>query len=97
MRRKTREAIAGYSFLGPNIVGFLVFTSFPVAASLIISFLHWDILRAPDWAKPAIMVMGIWKNAGYNMLLYLVGLQGIPEEYYEASKIEGIVLTGLKG
>jgi multiple sugar transport system permease protein len=41
------------------------------------------------WAKPAIMIMSLWKGAGYSMLLYLAGLQGIAEDYYEASRIDG--------
>lgn len=49
----------------------------------------------PTWladtalAKPAILIMQIWKGAGYNMLLYLAALQGIPISLYEASEIDG--------
>jgi multiple sugar transport system permease protein len=35
------------------------------------------------------MVMSIWKGFGYGMVIYLAGLQGIPDEYYEASRIDG--------
>ncbi|MEK6645405.1 MAG: sugar ABC transporter permease [Candidatus Firestonebacteria bacterium] len=62
---------------------------------LLNSFLAKFGIRGPDWlsstvwAKPALMMMGIWKGAGYNMLLYLAGLQGVPEEFYEASYIDG--------
>lgn len=44
-----REAVAGYLFLLPNIVGFLVFSSLPVLATLAISTLHWDMIRAPTF------------------------------------------------
>ncbi len=37
----------------------------------------------------SIMVVGIWKGMGYYMVLFLAGLQGIPEEYYEAARIDG--------
>lgn len=46
-------------------------------------------LSSTFWAKPALMFMGIWNGAGYNMLLYLAALQGISEELYEAASIDG--------
>jgi ABC-type sugar transport system permease subunit len=41
------------------------------------------------WALPAIILMSIWKNFGYFMLIYLAALQGIPAELYEAASLEG--------
>lgn len=41
------------------------------------------------WAMPAIILMSVWKNLGYYMVIFLAGLQGIPSEYYEAAKIDG--------
>lgn len=38
----------------------------------------------------SIAIVGIWKNAGYNMLLFLSGLQGISDTYYEAARIDGV-------
>lgn len=189
-----REAVAGYLFLLPNIVGFLVFSSLPVLATLAISTLHWDMIRPPTfvvfdnyrqllltdktfwrvlantvyyvlgtvptsivlslllamalnttirgvkvfraifflpvissavavavlwqwlfnsdfgvinflltgvglpaipwlsstaWAMPAVIIMAIWKHLGYNMIIYLAGLQGIPITLYEAAAIDG--------
>jgi multiple sugar transport system permease protein len=46
-------------------------------------------LSTPEWAMPAIMVMAVWRSLGYNMLIYLAGLQGIPDVYYEAAEIDG--------
>lgn len=46
-------------------------------------------LQSNAWAMPAIIIMGIWKGTGYSMLIFLAGLQGIPEEYYEAAEIDG--------
>jgi multiple sugar transport system permease protein len=46
-------------------------------------------LASPQWALPAIMVVAIWKSMGYNMVIFLAGLQGIPQEYYEAARIDG--------
>ena len=48
-----------------------------------------DWLGDPHWAMPAIIVMAIWKNFGYNMLIFIAGLQSIPEELYEAARIDG--------
>ena len=48
-----------------------------------------DWLGDPRWAMPAIIVMAIWKNFGYNMLIFIAGLQSIPEELYEAARIDG--------
>jgi multiple sugar transport system permease protein len=188
------ETIAGYLFLLPNIVGFLVFSSLPVLATLVISTLHWDLIRPPTfvalqnyqqllfadatfwtvlrnttyyvvgtvpagivlslllalamnadirgigifralffipvisssvavavmwqwlfntdfglinyglhflgihpvpwlnstaWAMPAVIIMAIWKHLGYDMIIYLAGLQGIPATLYEAAAIDG--------
>ena len=47
-------------------------------------------LSDPAWAKPALMVMSFWTSVGgYNMILYLAALQGIPHELYEAVEIDG--------
>jgi len=43
-----------------------------------------------DWAKPAIMIMGLWAAIGSNnMILYLAGLSSIPPELYEAADMDG--------
>lgn len=41
------------------------------------------------FAMPAVIIMTIWRSLGYNMVLFLAGLQGIPQEYYEAVTIDG--------
>lgn len=41
------------------------------------------------WARLVIVIVYIWKNAGYNMILFLSGLQNIPVEYYESAGIDG--------
>ena len=46
-------------------------------------------IASPEWAMPALVVMSIWQVVGYNMVIYLAGLQGIPEEFYEAAAIDG--------
>ncbi|MDO8525033.1 MAG: sugar ABC transporter permease [Candidatus Omnitrophota bacterium] len=210
LKSSEKEALAGYLFILPNFAGFLVFTLVPLALSLVLSFVHWDMLSAPKaaglsnfinllgfhkeagklfandplfwkclgntlylmmiiplqimaslllaliinhkikgisffktiyflptitngvaicllwawmynydfgllngilaksatavgihfrgipwltsigWAKPSLMMMGLWVMAGgYNMILFLAALQGVPREVYEAAEIDG--------
>jgi multiple sugar transport system permease protein len=46
-------------------------------------------LFTTQWALPALIVMGIWKNVGYSMVIFLAGLQNIPDELYEAAALDG--------
>ena len=46
-------------------------------------------LQDPNWALPAIALMSVWKNAGYNMMIFLAGLANIPGDYYEAARLDG--------
>jgi multiple sugar transport system permease protein len=48
-----------------------------------------DWLGDPHWAMPAIIVFAVWKNFGYNMIILLAGLQSVPEQLYEAARIDG--------
>jgi len=41
------------------------------------------------WALPALVIMAVWKYAGYYMVMFLAGLQAIPREYAEAARIDG--------
>ncbi len=48
-----------------------------------------DWLGDPLWSMPAIILFAVWKNFGYNMIILLAGLQGIPPDLYEAARIDG--------
>ena len=48
---------------------------------------HW--FSNEMWAKIAIVIVDVWKGAGYTMMLYLAGLQAIPHYLYEAAEIDG--------
>ena len=210
LKSSAKEALAGYLFLLPNFLGFLVFTLIPVAFSLVLSLVRWDMLSAPKfvglenftsllgfhsqggylvpndplfwkcvgntlflmiiipiemmaalllalamnqkircikifriiyflptitngvaicllwawlynydfgllnsvivkmggclntglkgipwltsvmWSKPSLMIMGLWiAMGGYNMILFLAALQGVPRELYEAAEMDG--------
>lgn len=190
-----RETIAGYLFLLPNMIGFLVFTALAVVASAALSLTKWDLLSPPEfigldnyvtlftkdplfrkvmwntfyftavsvpastiialglalllntglravplfrtmyflpvitatvvvaliwrwfynpdfgvlnyilwevgvqnppnwlssrkWAMPAIIILSVWKQIGYNMVIFLAGLQAIPQSMYEAASVDG--------
>lgn len=193
-RHIREETLAGYLFLAPNIMGFLAFTAFPVAASLILSFFSWKVMSppkftgldnfktlflkdpefwrairntvyyvgvyvpanvliaiilalwltklsrgtaffrtafflpvlaptvaaafiwkiilepeagmvntvlgwfhitGPNWlgdpktAMLGIILMSVWKQVGYNMVIFIAGIHAIPKSLYEAAKIDG--------
>ena len=48
-----------------------------------------DWLGDPHWSMPTIILFAVWKNFGYNMIILLAGLQAIPEDLYEAARIDG--------
>ena len=48
-----------------------------------------DWLGDPHWAMPAIILFAVWKSFGYNMVILLAGLQGIPRDLYEAARVDG--------
>jgi len=45
-------------------------------------------LQKPAWALPALILMSLWSLGG-GMVIFLAGLQGIPNEFYEAAEIDG--------
>ncbi|CAM4294602.1 sugar ABC transporter permease [Paenibacillus alkaliterrae] len=57
--------------------------------------LSWFGIQGPDWltstvwAMPAVILTSVWKNLGFNMLIFLAGLQGISDDYYEAADLDG--------
>jgi multiple sugar transport system permease protein len=62
-------------------------------------------LGDPEWSMKAIVIMSAWQGAGVQMLIFLAGLQGIPQDRYEAASIDGagewqkfryITIPGLK-
>ncbi|WP_169082630.1 carbohydrate ABC transporter permease [Paenibacillus sp. PL91] len=54
-----------------------------------LGFLKTDWLGNPDYALISIILSTVWKAAGYYMVIYLAGLQGIPQELNEAASIDG--------
>ncbi len=48
-----------------------------------------DWLNSTKWAMPAVMILNLWKNVGFTAVIYLAGLQAIPQELYEAAEVDG--------
>lgn len=48
-----------------------------------------DVLGDTTWALPTVTAVGVWKNFGYFMVIFLAGLQGISRELYEAAELDG--------
>ena len=76
-------AIAWSFLLDPNI-GLL---SYWLSKIGIVTEQGW--LSDPHFAMPAVMMVGIWKNVGFYMVIFLAGLQSIPTELYEAARLDG--------
>lgn len=48
-----------------------------------------DWLGDPRWAMPSIVLLAVWKNFGANMIIFIAALQAIPDELYEAARLDG--------
>lgn len=78
---------------------FMPFVISLVLAGFIWTYIYSDVFYAifgiksllgnPATVMIGVSLIGIWRDTGYVMLIYLAGLQGIPDDYYEAAKIDG--------
>jgi multiple sugar transport system permease protein len=48
-----------------------------------------DWLNDPNWSMPALILMGVWRHFGIPMVIFLAGLQSIPEDLLEAARVDG--------
>jgi multiple sugar transport system permease protein len=62
--------------------------AFPYYLNLL-GFPRLEFLRDPVLAMPSVILMTVWKNFGYSMVILIAGIQSIPNSYYEASEIDG--------
>ena len=70
----------------------IIFSSEKGVLNYLLQFLHLkpiDWLGSEQWSKVSIAILVIWRWTGYNMVLMLAGLQGIPHDYYEAADVDG--------
>ncbi|MEP7291193.1 MAG: sugar ABC transporter permease [Chloroflexota bacterium] len=73
----------GWIFRGQSY-GLINSVRLQLGATEIIPFLN-----DPNWSLPILMFLAVWGGIGYNMILYLAGLQSIGAEYYEAATVDG--------
>jgi multiple sugar transport system permease protein len=66
---------------------FGLFNYYLLKTHLISEPLAW--LADKQLAMPAVVLMTVWTSVGFSMVIYLAGLQAIPEELYEASRVDG--------
>jgi len=48
-----------------------------------------SFLTSPQWAMPSIVLMNAWWSVGFNTIIFLAALQGIPEELFQAAQVDG--------
>jgi ABC-type sugar transport system permease subunit len=79
----------------PAVVNAVVWTFMYHQDGVVNTILEWfgvdpiPWLRSSTWALWAIIIIGIWRATPYYMVIFLAGLQAIPQEYYEAAQIDG--------
>jgi len=61
----------------------------PINRWLAIFGVQLPFLKSTVMALPSIALMSVWKNLGFNVVVFLAGLQGIPESVYEAARMDG--------
>ena len=93
---KFKSALRGLYFI-PNILGALVvgyifnyfFTYIVPAIIKMLGGNGTSILASPSWAWVAIMIVCAWQSIAMNTIIYISGLQTVPEDVYEAGSIDG--------
>lgn len=75
------------SLVAMSVVFKLMLTPTGPVNALLGMTIHW--VTDKDWAMPGVAIVSIWRSMGYFMILFLVGLQTIPDEYYDAAKVDG--------
>lgn len=71
---------------------FLRWLNYMLDKSVIFAFIDLPVpqwLSDPAWAKPAMIIMRLWGAGGGGMLIFLAGLQGVPDQLYEVADLDG--------
>lgn len=98
-RLRGRNVVRGIVFapfvLSGAAIGLVWSYIFDPVYGLMRVVLGWFGVASPDWlvsttwAMPAIIIVYLWKNAGYSAIIYLAGLQNISAALYDAGKVDG--------
>lgn len=82
---------------GAIIFQFLLNRDFGLFSNAIWQLAEWtglgiqppDFLNSSQWSKPSVILLTLWKNVGFTMVIYLAALQGVPQELYDAADVDG--------
>lgn len=82
---------------GAIIFQFLLNRDFGLFSNAIWKLAEWtglgiqppDFLNSSQWSKPSVVLLTLWKNVGFTMVIYLAALQGVPQELYDAADVDG--------
>lgn len=81
------------NIVASSAVWIMLYSSYGPFTQLLRSF-GWDdpprFLASYTWALPAVMLMCIWQNLGYQVFIYSASLTGLSKEVYEAADIDGV-------
>jgi multiple sugar transport system permease protein len=76
-----------FPIIGMSLAWWVMYQPTGLVNNLLGRTIHW--MTRSKYAMPGIAIMDIWRGMGYWMILFLVGLQSIPNEFYDAAKIDG--------
>jgi ABC-type sugar transport system permease subunit len=88
-------------FFAPNVTSIIavtvvfMFLFYPTDQGLVNTFVQWAGFEPRHWfsdpgfSKIGIVIMDLWHNIGYSMLIWLAGIQSIPRDLYEAGEVDG--------
>lgn len=94
-RSAVRSVVFSPVMLSGAAIGLVWIYIFDPRYGLLDVFIRAVGLRSPDWlldtrwAMTAVIIVYVWKNIGYAVVIYLAGLQAIPRELYEAALVDG--------
>ncbi len=94
-RNGARAVLFSPTILSGAAVGIVWMYMFDPRYGLLSQLLGWfgiaspNWLGSPEWALPAIIIVYVWKNLGYAVVIYLAGLQAIDRSLYEAALVDG--------
>lgn len=94
-RDGARAVVFAPTLLSGAAIGIVWSYIFDPRYGLLAQVLSWvnvsspDWLNQPDWSMPAIIIVYVWKNMGFAVVIFLAGLQAIPRDLYDAARVDG--------
>jgi len=94
-RTAVRAVVFAPTLLSGAAIGIVWAYIFDPRFGLLAQILDWfwipspQWLNRPEWALPAVIIVYVWKNLGFAAVIFLAGLQAIPQDLYDAAKIDG--------